>query len=80
MNLTPKKLVESGVYAVMLCLSSLTLSLYVTDLFGNVIVKLKNIRIFDVLKHCHYILNPPPISTKTWLQMAEWFLSTSSIF
>ena len=30
----------------------------VTDLFGNVIVKHINIRLFDLLAHCHYILNP----------------------
>ena len=31
----------------------------VTDLFGNVHVKLKNTKIFDLLTRCHYILNPP---------------------
>ena len=29
------------------------------DLFGNIIVKLKNIKLFDLLSCCHYILNPP---------------------
>ena len=32
---------------------------HVTDLFGNVIVKLINIKLFDLLARCHYILNPP---------------------
>ena len=31
----------------------------VTDLFGNVIVKRINIRLFDLLALFHYILNPP---------------------
>ena len=30
----------------------------VTDLFGNVIVKRINIRLFDLLALFHYILNP----------------------
>ena len=28
------------------------------DLFGNIIVKLINIKLFDLLACCHYILNP----------------------
>ena len=28
------------------------------DLFGNIIVKLINIKLFDLLTCCHYILNP----------------------
>ena len=31
----------------------------VTDLFGNVIVKRINIRVFDLLARFHYILNLP---------------------
>ena len=31
----------------------------VTDLLGNVIVKRINIRLFDLLARCHYILNLP---------------------
>ena len=50
----------------MLEMSSLTaiLQLYsqVTDLFGNVIVKRINIRLFDLLAIFHYILNLPRIS------------------
>ena len=34
----------------------------VTDLFGNVIVKRINIRLFDLLARCHYILNLPCMS------------------
>ena len=37
----------------------LQLSSQDTDLFGNVIVKHINIRIFDLLARCNYILNPP---------------------
>ena len=33
----------------------------VTDLFGNVIVKRINIRLFDLLALFHYILNHPRI-------------------
>ena len=33
----------------------------VADLFGNVIVKLINIRLFDLLAQFHYILNLPRI-------------------
>ena len=29
------------------------------DLFGDIIVKLMNIKLFDLLTCCHYILNPP---------------------
>ena len=29
------------------------------DLFGNIIVKLINIKLFDLLTCCHYILKPP---------------------
>ena len=35
----------------------LQLNSQVTDLFGNVIVKRINIRLFDLLARCHYILN-----------------------
>ena len=28
------------------------------DLFGNIIVKLINIKLFDLLTCCHYIVNP----------------------
>ena len=31
----------------------------VTDLFGNAIVKFINIKLFDLLARCHYILNSP---------------------
>ena len=34
----------------------------VTYLFGNVIVKRINIRLFDLLARCHYILNLPRLS------------------
>ena len=36
----------------------------VTDLFGNVIVKCINIRLFDLLALFHYILNLPRISAR----------------
>ena len=41
----------------------LHLQLYsqVTDLFGNVIVKRINMRVFDLLARFHYILNLPRI-------------------
>ena len=31
----------------------------VADLFGNVVVQSINIRLFDLLARCHYILNLP---------------------
>ena len=31
----------------------------VTGFFGSVIVNRVNIRLFDLLAQCHYILNPP---------------------
>ena len=31
----------------------------IINLFGNAILKLKHIRLFDLLTRCHYILNPP---------------------
>ena len=33
------------------------------DLFGNIIVKLINIELFDLLACCHYILNSPRMYT-----------------
>ena len=48
------------VYAcVKLDISWITAIIQVTDRFGNVIVKFINIKRFDLLECCHYILNPP---------------------
>ena len=50
----------------------------VTDLFGNVIVKRINIRLFDLLALFHYILNLPRISifsVYTKSQLIKFYLS-----
>ena len=41
----------------------------VTDPFGNVIVNRINIRLFDLLARCHYILNAPRTFNYLWILM-----------
>ena len=36
----------------------------IINLFGNEILKIINIKLFDLLTCCHYILNPPRMETK----------------
>ena len=44
----------------------------VADLFGNVIVKRINIRLFDLLARFHYILNLPRKSLSVVLNRQTW--------
>ena len=51
------------------------------DVFGNIIVKLINIKLFDFLACCHYILNPPRTTfynstnyTEIWLYIHIYIL------
>ena len=44
----------------------------VTDLFGNVIVKRINIRLFDLLARFHYIMNLPRIYIYMRAWIAHW--------
>ena len=52
-----------------MCWITAILQLYsqVTDLFGNVIVKRINMRVFDLFARFHYILNLP----RTWFTVGS---------
>ena len=68
----------------MLEMSWITAILYfysqVTDLFGNIVVKRINIRLFDLLALFHYILNLPRTLKHKQGFVSIWVLLTIFLF
>ena len=52
----------------------------VADLFGNVIVKRINIRLFDLLARFHYILNLPRILTNVFNFNKSLLMLSKAVF